>query len=308
MFLFTRHLLAQRALLREWTRLETHSLEFTEQHSAVRVRFLIDYFPADDRFRTEAGVSYLVTTDRHTLLFDLGFNPKGEEPSPLRQNLGVLGLESQRIDGIFISHNHLDHMGGMKSQKRKEPALDQLEPNTLAGAEIWAPLPLYHTRCSCTMVSRPMELRPGLASTGPLPAHLYFLGMLHEQALLVSVQGRGVVLISGCGHPGITAMVRFARKITGQPVFAVVGGLHLIATKGRSYPQKVLAANQPPWRLPDRRAVYQLAEELKILGVQQVAPSAHDTCDEALRILQEVFGEGYLEVRAGGEVCFPAAG
>jgi len=308
MVLLARHLLAQRTLLREWTRLEAHPLEFSEQHSTVRVRFLMDYFAADDRFRTEAGVSYQVTTDRHSLLFDLGFNRQGEDPSPLRRNLRVLGLESAPIDGVFISHNHRDHVGGLRNQTRKEPALEQLEPETLAHAVVWAPLPLYHPRCSCSLISHPMELRPGLASTGPLPAHLYFLGMLHEQSLLVSVRGRGVVLISGCGHPGITAMVRFAKKITEQQVLAVVGGLHLIATRGRNSTQKVLAANQPPWRLPNRRGVYKLAEELKSLGVRQVAPSAHDTCDEALHILQQVFGEGYTEVLAGGEVCFTAAG
>lgn len=163
---------------------------------------------------------------------------------------------------------------------------------------------MRHPQHVCTDIALPTELFPGVASTGPMPAHLYYLGMIHEQALLVSLADRGVVLISGCGHPGIVEMVRLAGRITGQRVFAVVGGLHLIATRGRSRTQKYLAANQPPWSIPGVGGVRRIVEQLRDLGVERLAPSAHDSCDAALSIMQDVFGDGYVEVRAGDEVCF----
>ena len=128
--------------------------------------------------------------------------------------------------------------------------------------------------------------------------------MIHEQALLAPVEGKGLVLITGCGHPGIVQMVRFVQEVTGHTVYAVVGGLHLVCTRGRTRLQKYLGASHPPWAFPREKDVRRIAEDLKAIGVQQVAPSAHDTCDTALRILREEFGDGYVEVKVGGEIAF----
>ena len=274
-------------------------MAFTAQNAFVEVRFLVDQFPVRSGLRGEPGVSYLVKTDRQTVLFDLGFNRQKDEMSPLQANLRALGLERDKLDGIFISHNHLDHVGGFAHQRRRAPAVDQLARETVGNAPVWTPTPMFLPGGPTTTVTGPMELLPGLASTGPLTAHLYFLGVIHEQALLAPMAGKGLVLVTGCGHPGIVEMVRFARGVTGMTVFAVVGGLHLVCTKGRTKLQKHLGASHPPWAFPREKDVRRIAGELKTLGVRQVAPSAHDTCDAALRILREEFGDGYVEVKVG---------
>jgi 7,8-dihydropterin-6-yl-methyl-4-(beta-D-ribofuranosyl)aminobenzene 5'-phosphate synthase len=133
---------------------------------------------------------------------------------------------------------------------------------------------------------------------------MYFLGMLYEHALLASLHNRGLVLITGCGHPGINAMVKHAKQCTGEDVYAVVGGLHLIALRGRTPVQKYLAANQPPWGLLDSAGVRREIEELRRLGVVKVAPSVRDSCDESLEIMKEVFADDYIPLRAGGAVEF----
>jgi 7,8-dihydropterin-6-yl-methyl-4-(beta-D-ribofuranosyl)aminobenzene 5'-phosphate synthase len=52
-----------------------------------------------------------------------------------------------------------------------------------------------------------------------------FLG---EQALLVNVRGRGLVVITSCSHRGIVGICRNAVRITGVPkIHAVIGGFHL---------------------------------------------------------------------------------
>ncbi len=301
MFFWLRHRRACAAVDKEMLDRGGQRVELTGSVSSLRIRFLVDYFPLDSRFRGEAGVSYLVSADDHTLLFDLGYNPRRERPSPLCRNLAAAGELPSRLDGIFISHNHLDHVGGMKHQRRRSPDLEQLPPS-MVGGTLWAPVPLSSKLLSTRALDAPAEILPGVASTGALPAHLYYLGWLREQALLVDVRGRGLVLISGCGHPGILPMVRLAGAITGRPVTDVVGGLHLVVSRGRTAAQKYIAAGRPPWAASDVDEVRGLAKALRGEGVQRVAPSAHDTCDLALDVLREVFGDGYAEVKAGGEL------
>ena len=300
--LFIRHHLANKKNKKELEQMGSCPVIFSRQVSSLTVNFLIDLFPAEPRFMGEAGVSYLVSADDRNVLFDLGYNPKERFLTPLRQNLEALGLDEAQLDGIFISHNHLDHVGGMKHQAARSPDLEQLPPEMLRGAAIWTPPGVHHHSHECTEVPKPVELLPGLASTGAMPAHLYFLGLIREQGLIISMKHKGVALIMGCGHPGAVEMVRHVKRITRQPVYAVVGGLHLIAGKGRTRTQKYLGANQPPWRSPDLAQVRRSIEELRELGVERLAPSAHDSCDAALATMREVFGAGYTEVRAGGSV------
>jgi 7,8-dihydropterin-6-yl-methyl-4-(beta-D-ribofuranosyl)aminobenzene 5'-phosphate synthase len=52
--------------------------------------------------------------------------------------------------------------------------------------------------------------------------------ILDDQALLVNVRGKGLVILTGCGHSGIVNLVRHATKLTGiSQVYAIVGGFHL---------------------------------------------------------------------------------
>jgi 7,8-dihydropterin-6-yl-methyl-4-(beta-D-ribofuranosyl)aminobenzene 5'-phosphate synthase len=52
--------------------------------------------------------------------------------------------------------------------------------------------------------------------------------ILDDQALIAHVEGKGLVVLTGCGHSGIVNIVRYAKKLTGSShVYAVVGGFHL---------------------------------------------------------------------------------
>ncbi len=52
--------------------------------------------------------------------------------------------------------------------------------------------------------------------------------VLDDQALIVNVAGRGLVVITGCGHAGVVNIARYAQRLTrGQPLYALLGGFHL---------------------------------------------------------------------------------
>ena len=52
--------------------------------------------------------------------------------------------------------------------------------------------------------------------------------ILDDQALVANVRGKGLVVLTGCGHSGIVNILRYVRKLTGEDrIHAVIGGFHL---------------------------------------------------------------------------------
>ena len=52
--------------------------------------------------------------------------------------------------------------------------------------------------------------------------------ILDDQALVLSLADRGLVVLTGCGHAGIVNVVRHVQRLTGEErIAAVIGGFHL---------------------------------------------------------------------------------
>jgi 7,8-dihydropterin-6-yl-methyl-4-(beta-D-ribofuranosyl)aminobenzene 5'-phosphate synthase len=52
--------------------------------------------------------------------------------------------------------------------------------------------------------------------------------VIDDQALVINVRGRGLVVITGCGHAGVVNIIRHAMRLTGvRLLLAVIGGFHL---------------------------------------------------------------------------------
>jgi 7,8-dihydropterin-6-yl-methyl-4-(beta-D-ribofuranosyl)aminobenzene 5'-phosphate synthase len=147
----------------------------------------------------EPGVSYLVRTGATRLLFDSGLSG-GRARSALTHNAGVLGVDLGDLDAVVISHLHLDHVGGWRALRQRTFAFsgEPLEPR---GVPAHVPTNMQHPRAGVIPTTGARVVAPGIAVLPPLPRML-FLGPVAEQALVVNVRGFGLVLITGCGHPG----------------------------------------------------------------------------------------------------------
>jgi 7,8-dihydropterin-6-yl-methyl-4-(beta-D-ribofuranosyl)aminobenzene 5'-phosphate synthase len=215
----------------------------------------------DDALRAEHGFSALVTMvkgGRETrVLFDAGRTPDG-----MVENMRRLGISAQDIDVIVLSHGHWDHTTGMDGLVRQlgranvpvliHPAFWTRRRLALPGRE---PVELPTTSRSALLGAGfdiveqrdPSFLLDGsLLVTGEVdrttefergfPGHEGHLHgrwrpdplILDDQALVASVRGRGLVVLTGCGHSGIVNILRYARKLTGADrLHAVLGGFHL---------------------------------------------------------------------------------
>jgi 7,8-dihydropterin-6-yl-methyl-4-(beta-D-ribofuranosyl)aminobenzene 5'-phosphate synthase len=209
----------------------------------------------------EHGFAALVSVRRgsvtHTVLFDTGVSPNG-----LADNLERLAIDSGVIEAVVLSHGHFDHAGGFAGLARlrgRDGLPITLHPLVWTRRRIVFPgLPEWQLP---TLSRRGLEaegfqvierrqpsvlLDGGVLITGEIDRTTDFeIGMpfhearrgstwepdpliLDDQALIVNVGDRGLVVLTGCGHAGVVNICRYALRLTGvNRLAAVLGGFHL---------------------------------------------------------------------------------
>lgn len=134
----------------------------------------------------------MIEDNKTKLLFDTGANA-----NILLHNMNKLGINPQDIDVVMISHDHWDHVGGLDTLLSIKPNLTVYKP---------------------TFSTKPQKILTNFMTTGTLGEW-----GIREQAL-IGITNRGLILITGCSHPGLENVIDIARNYGN--VYAVVGGFH----------------------------------------------------------------------------------
>jgi 7,8-dihydropterin-6-yl-methyl-4-(beta-D-ribofuranosyl)aminobenzene 5'-phosphate synthase len=264
---------------------------------------LVDWHADGNDLKHEAGVSYLIKTDESLILFDVGMNGKKEDPSPLLHNMKKLSVELDKIGVIVISHNHVDHVGGFKWSKETSFSLTTNQAD-LGTKKVYTPIPMTYPGLKPVCADDPVIISKGVATTGTIPRYLFFSGRTPEQALVINVEGKGIVLIVGCGHQTLTRLIKRARELSDAPIHGIVGGLHYAATDSRikilGIPiQKLYGTGKPPWSFITMEEVNKDIEVLRNIKPGIVALSPHDSCDVSINAFRKAFPNAYRDIRVG---------
>ncbi len=241
--------------------------------AAIRLTVLYDNYAAVDGVEADWGFSCLLQGAEKTILFDTGTHP-----GILQKNVKRLGADLSQVGIIVISHLHGDHSGGLEwalSQKGEIPVYlpDMASEAYMAKVRQWGGLP--------QRVNKPRELCRGVFTTGEMPAD--FNPAFTEQSLVIKT-AKGLIVITGCSHPGIVAIVRRAPQVAPGVPRVVLGGFHLMRRSDGEV-----------------RAIIQ---ELKGMGVERCGAS-HCTGDWAIELFKESFGDRFLKLCVGAVLVFP---
>ncbi|UCF98429.1 MAG: MBL fold metallo-hydrolase [Spirochaetaceae bacterium] len=274
--------------------IEMTELDFLELTALVE-------WKAKEGYMSDAGVSYLLKSNFNKMLFDVGFGP--DRPA-LTHNASLLKFDINQVDALTISHLHCDHMGGIPAQRLRQVVV----PAKLMSTDIkpcFLPDTADAKGFKAQVVTNPQVLVPGIVSTGPLSRSLFIFGYTEEQALLALIKGKGLVVITGCGHPTIETILSMVRRISSKPVYAICGGLHFPISGGRGNRagiqlQTILGTGKPIWKRITDEDLTHTIEAINEAGPEKVLLSAHDTCDHTIsRMEKELRAE--VEVIEAGE-------
>ena len=103
-----------------------------------------------------------------------------------------------------------------------------------------------------------------------------------EQAIAIEVD-RGLVMLTGCAHPGIALMIEHVKATSNLPVYLVLGGFHLKDTA----PAEIAS----------------IVQTFRRLGVEHVG-SCHCTGEQAIAAFAEEFGDDFVQIGTGRIIEF----
>ena len=243
----------------------------------IVITILYNNISVSDSILADHGFSCLIESGDHFCLFDAG-----RMADKFMTNVSKLGVNCSRINQVFISHIHGDHIGGLFDilaqcnqptlylpfsypQTPSEPHTDKSDSdfNTLLGD-------LKPLVSEIIRKKEPVKIGDKFYTTGMIEDQTY------EQALIVPTS-KGSIIITGCAHPGVLEIVRRAKELMKQEVYFVMGGFHLIRT--------------------DPMQVKTIALELRKL-TKYIGP-CHCTGEKAQGIFKDIFKEDYINIQAG---------
>ncbi|MFC2087034.1 MBL fold metallo-hydrolase [Bacteroidota bacterium] len=229
----------------------------TEKPDIVLISVFDNYMINPD-LETEWGFGSVIKTQEETILFDTG-----GDADILLSNMQKMNIDPTSIDKVIISHVHGDHVGGLAGF---------LEKNNNVTVFIPASFPNHIKKMIITKgaefieISDVTKISGFIYSTGELP------GPPIEQSLIIDSK-KGIIVITGCAHPGIAKIIEKAKKmIENEDVYLVTGGFH-----------------HPP---------ISVIKKFRELGVKKVAPS-HCSGDHVREAFSQEYKADFIEYGAG---------
>lgn len=185
----------------------------------------------------------------------------GQYPDALLFNAAALGVPLEEADAVVLTHCHYDHTGALAPVLRaigREELPVIAHPGLFRHNFVTAPFFRHlgmrsgnqpdDIRASggrLVLARDALELMPGLSTSGEIPRVTDFEEvvtarrtldetgrvvpdpMRDEIAVKAGIEGKGVVILTGCSHPGIVNILKHTTTPSDK-ILGIIGGLHLV--------------------------------------------------------------------------------
>ncbi|MBS7268788.1 MAG: MBL fold metallo-hydrolase [Candidatus Freyarchaeota archaeon] len=237
-----------------------------DEVESMKITTIVDNNTLSRDLQSTWGLSILVSVTVKDKLFNILMDTSGSVPT-FFHNIDKLGINLQNIDAIFISHRHGDHCGALPQvlQSIAKPVMVYVPSFRFFDTDYLQKLGGIQVATDKATV-----LFPGGMSTGDVGRGL------SEHALIVNVKNKGLMIITGCSHPGVVEIIRKASELSEvSRVYGIMGGFHISGSEAK-----------------------RVANYLKEIAVKMVSP-AHCTDKEAKEIIKQKLEKEYISNGSG---------
>lgn len=238
---------------------------------AITVTILYDNTASAPGTEADWGFACLIEGTEKTILFDTG-----TKPEIFLHNVAALDVDLSEVDLVVISHEHGDHTGSLARVLEQTDGLPVYHPASFSNQFVGL---VEHAGATSVPVTAPVEINPDVYLTGEMGT------AIKEQALILRT-GDGLVVITGCSHPGIVEIVEKTKQMLDEPISLVFGGFHLL-------------------RLSDGETAA-IIERFQSLGVAKCG-ATHCTGDSQIAAFKKAFGDNFVPMGTGTVLAFTAA-
>ncbi len=232
----------------------------------VTVKVIYDNYVKVSGLESDWGFAILIEGLEKTILFDTG-----TKPDIFTSNFKKMGLDAAKVDFLVISHEHGDHTGGIPAFVEMKKDIPVIIPHSFSDK--------FKKRMS------ELSLEPLLVKeSANICENLYTSGefdyQIAEQALVLNTK-KGLVVMTGCSHPGIVEMLKEIKTIFNKNIYMVFGGFHLLNKS--------------------EKEMNEIISEMKTLGVIKCG-ATHCTGEKQIQMFKDSFGENYFGLGVGNTI------